>query len=200
MVSVASPPPSFPVSPQFFILPTGSELIRIYNPASQYKTQALTFRTYGPICRFDHQRPPRNNDPGRGIYYAAQSFSCCVVEYFQARVIEFGELQVAIASLTRELKLLDLQGEGAMKAGCNVATVTAVDTVLTQDWSRYFYETYPEIDGLIYGSAHNAEPAIALYERGQAGLQCDETIALAHPDLRPLLREIAEKNNLFLQN
>ena len=197
MVSIASPPPDFPVSPRFFLLPAGSELIRIYNPASKYKTQALTFRTYGPIHRFDHQRPPRNDDPERGIWYAAQTLSCCVVEYFQARVIEFGELQVAIAGVTRELQLLDLQGEGAMKAGCNVATVTTADTALTQDWSRYFYETYPEIDGLIYGSAHNAEPAIALYERGQDALRSTESIALAHPDLRPLLRDIAEENNLF---
>lgn len=84
-----------------------------------------------------------------------------------------------------------------MKAGCNVATVATADANLTQDWSRYFYEIYADIDGLIYASAHNSESAVALYERAQDGLCCHETIALNHPDLLPALRDIAERNNLF---
>lgn len=199
MAWIALPPPTFPVSPRFQELLAGSELIRIFDPASKYKPQPLTFRTYGPIHRFDHQRPPKKDDPERGIYYAAPTFSCCVVESFQKRVIEFGTCEVAIALLTRPLKLLDLRGEGAMKVGCNVATVAAADTKLTQEWSRYFYEVYPEIDGLLYTSAHNGEPSVALYERVRDGLSCNETIALNHPDLLPVLRDIAERNSLFFE-
>jgi hypothetical protein len=41
--------------------------------------QALTFRYYGPINRFDHHRIPseggRAEDPERGIYYAGFTLS-----------------------------------------------------------------------------------------------------------------------------
>jgi hypothetical protein len=51
---------------------------------------------------------------------------------------------------TRPIKLLDLQGNGAMRAGTVVAISGAADRQLSQKWSRYFYGCYQDIDGLIY--------------------------------------------------
>ncbi len=202
MVAIAQPPPEFPVAPVFSELPAGSEIYRIYDPTTRHRIQALTFRYFGPISRFDHQRWPLDRpdiDPDRGIYYAAPTFSCCVVELFgstQGRLIEIHQQELALATLARPLILLDLQGKGAMKAGLPVAAVVTADRDKSQAWSRYFYEAYPDIDGIIYGSAHNSEPTIALYERAKDSLVCQESIPLTDPTLRAGIVEIALENGL----
>lgn len=50
----------------------------------------------------------------------------------------------------RPIKLLDLQGNGDMRAGTVVAISGAADRQLSQKWSRFFYGCYQDIDGLIY--------------------------------------------------
>lgn len=202
MVVINTPPPQFPVAPIFHELLVGAEIYRIYDPTTRHRTQALTFRYFGPISRFDHQRWSLNQpapDPDRGIYYAAPTFSCCVVELFgsaKGRLIEIHQQQLALVTISRPLVLLDLREKGAMKAGLSVAAVVSADRDRSQAWSRYFYETYPDIDGLIYGSAHNSEPTLALYERAQDGLVCHETVPLADPTLRAGIIEIALQNGL----
>lgn len=202
MVAINPPPPEFPVAPIFYKLPVGSEIYRIFNPTTRHRTQALTFRYFGPIARFDHQRwslAKPDKDLDRGIYYAAPTFSCCVVQLFgsrQGRLIEIHQQQLAIVTLSRPLILLDLRGQGAMKAGLSIAAVVTTDRDKSQAWSRYFYEAHPTIDGLIYGSAHNSEPTIALYERAKDGLVSQETIPLKDPTLRAGIIEIALENGL----
>jgi hypothetical protein len=71
------------------------------------------------------------------------------------------------------MRLLDLRGRAAMRAG-TVAAISAGDHVLSQPWSRYFWEhpeIYGELDGLFYVSAYNGQPAVALYERARDGLE-----------------------------
>jgi RES domain len=51
---------------------------------------------------------------------------------------------------------------------------STADHSRSQSWSRYVREhpeIYDELDGLLYPSAHNGEPAVALYERGRAGIE-----------------------------
>jgi RES domain len=205
MVLLDLPPPKFPPSPSFHLLDTGSQIVRIFNP-NKYQTQALTFRFFGPIHRFDHHRGARSQiDPERGIYYAALTLSGCLVEYFgDTGVIEIADEQVAQVNITRPLTLLDLRGSGAMKAGSVAALAKTADRALSQQWSRYFYETeeiYSLIDGLIYFNAHNDEEAIALYERAHDGLACPETqvVRLSHPNLRPAIQGTALANNLIFK-
>jgi hypothetical protein len=100
VVLIFSPPPSKSPSPLYRTLTAGSALLRIFDP-SRYGTQALTFRYYGPINRFDHHRIPsegeRAEDPGRGIYYAGLTLSCCLVEYFgDIGVIELKAQQICL--------------------------------------------------------------------------------------------------------
>lgn len=205
MVLIAPPPPSRSPNPLHHIIPSGSYLLRIFDP-TRHQTQALTFRRFGPINRFDHQKIPdsgdRDDDPNRGIYYAGFTLSCCLVEYFgDSGVIEIKDEQVARVQLLRDLSLLDLRGSGSLRAGSVAALAKVADRTFSQDWSRYFYEqttVYGTIDGICYFNAHNDEAAIALYERSQSALSCPETqvLALNHPSLRPAIQQAALDNNL----
>jgi hypothetical protein len=205
MVSIAPPPPQNTPSPSFLVLEPGSHLIRIFNP-TQHGAQALTFRHYGPIHRFDHQRGEVPNiDSERGVYYAAFTLSGCLVECFgDPGVIEIKDEEVCRIELTRPITLLDLRGAGAMRAGSVSALAKTADRRLSQEWSRYFYEEqtiYSTVDGLIYFNAHNDEEAIVLYERAMDGLVCppDRIIRLDRPQLRPAIQQAAIDNNLIIK-
>lgn len=83
----------------------GSQIVRIFAPA-KYNTQALTFRFYGPIHRFDHHKAATPQITSEGIYYAALTLSGCIVEYFgDTGVMEIKDEQVAQVNLTRSLTL-----------------------------------------------------------------------------------------------
>ncbi len=210
MVRIDLPPPQITPSPVFFELPLASQILRIFDP-TRYQTQALTFRHNGLRSRFDHHLPHQNgnpqDDPQRGIYYAAFTLSSSLVEYFgDLGVIEIQAQCVAQVTLTRKLELLDLRGSGAMKAGSVAALAKAPDRDLSQSWSRYFYENqqiYTQVDGLLYFNAHinahNDEEAIALFERAKDGLSCpsNQVIRLDHPRLRPAIQQAALDNNLI---
>jgi hypothetical protein len=205
LVIIASPPPQFKPSPLFCDLPVGSKLIRIFDP-TKYQTQALTFRYFGPLHRFDHHNSSLSHpqlDSDRGIYYAALSLSSCLVECFgDTGVISIDEQCVAVVELTRSLLLLDLRGNGAMKAGSVAALAKTADRKLSQAWSRYFSENeqiYRKIGGVIYFNAHNDEEAIALYERAEDGLSCNpnQVIKLDDLRLRPSIQQTALDNNLI---
>ena len=205
MVLIASPPPAKTPSPLYRTLASGSFVLRIFDP-TQYGTQATTFRDYGPINRFDHQRlspaGERAEDPERGISYAGLTLSCCLVECFgDTGAIEIKGQQIGRIQLTRDLTLLDLRANGAMRAGSVAALAKVADRHLSQAWSRYFYERtdlYGQIDGISFLNANNDEEAIALYERAQSALICpdDRILPLAHPSIRPAIQQAALDNHL----
>lgn len=205
MVLIDKPPPSKPPNPLYCTLASGRFLLRIFDPTS-HGTQALTFRTFGPINRFDHQRASptgnRAQDPERGIYYAGLTLSCCLVECFgDTGVIELKDQKIGHIQLTRDLVILDLKDNGAMRAGSVAALAKTSDRNLSQEWSRYFYEQtdqYGQIDGISFRNAHNDEEGIALYERAQSALFCPDTqiMRLDHPNLRPAIQQAALDNHL----
>jgi RES domain len=201
--------------PIFYTLEKGTTIYRIFT--KKYYRSALDFRYHGPLHRFDHQRgnPPRTDykarrchaceDIERGICYVAPEFSSCLVEVFGDRpeAAEITEEHLfAILTAKRNLKLLDIRNNGAMRAGANDATLAKLNRrIVTQAWSRLFYEyqaRYPEIYGIIYGNAHNNQDAIAFYERGEKHLDCEseDVFPLADPKLRGYVLKAAKKNNL----
>jgi RES domain len=202
-------------NPIFHILEKGKRIFRIYR--SEYYPTALSFRAWGPLHRFDHQRgiPPRDNyrpykcQPGkdleRRICYVALTLSGCLVEVFgdtpEAAAIT-REYQLAILSLKKDIKLLDIRDRGAMLAGANEATLAKSEKrALTQAWSRLFYdykEKYQEVQGIIYRNAHNNEEAIVFYERAENYLSCDknDVFALGCPELRGHIIKAARENNI----
>ncbi len=203
MVTISFPPPDS-VSPLFKILNPGTKLRRIFDP-TKYNTQATSFRHYGPIHRFDHQRGSLDEadyDSERGINYWGLTLCCCLVEVFgDTRVIETENKEVALVILNKPIKLLDLQS-GAMNAGTVSGMTQAAQRSLSQAWSRYFYEhpeLYGEIDGLFFNNAHNNEEAIALYERAKPQLDASDvsSLPLDHPSLYTAIADCAIKNNLI---
>lgn len=90
-------------------------------------------------------------------------------------VIDIKDEQVCLVRLVRDLTLLDLRETGAMRAGSVAALAKTADRMLSQSWSRYFYEqtiVYGLIEGIRYFNTHNDEEAIALYERARDALIC----------------------------
>ncbi len=212
MVVISSPPPGHAIAPIHQELPAGSLLVRIFDP-TRYGAQPLSFRHHGPLMRFDHHVgiPPDgspHDDPERGVYYAAwsgadtvQALASCLVETFgDTLLVEMGEKHVAVPTLTRDVRLLDLRGSGAMRAG-TVAAIAKCEHRHSQPWSRYFYETtaaYGAVDGVSYLNAHNDGLAVLLYERSEDALSCPPIAVtrLDDPSLRPLLLSMMLDNNL----
>lgn len=213
VVLLSLPPPKRGVSPVYRDLPIGATLVRIFDPTRR-NAEALTFRFNGPRARFDHHRgdgPDRTptDDPERAVYYAAwsddlsEALSSCLVEVFgDTRIVELGNFHAAMPSVIRPMRLLDLRGRGAMRAG-TVAAIAKCDHRQSQPWSRYFYESesaYGTVDGLMYHNAHNDEPAVMLYERARTAMMChdDAIVRLDQPALQPLLDDLLRANQLTL--
>ncbi|MBW4665788.1 MAG: RES family NAD+ phosphorylase [Chroococcus sp. CMT-3BRIN-NPC107] len=207
MVEIAPPPPKIlPSKPVLYSIDEGECLVRIFDP-TRYNIKPLTFRHYGPVARFDHQRYSKDapaTDEERGIYYTGFTLSCCLVEVFgDKRTIDVGNYCVALVELKRPLSLLDLCGTPAMANGTVVALSSVPQRDISQSWSRYFYENchvYTKVDGIIYNNAHNGERSVALYERATDALNCspNDVMALSHKALRTEIRKVAELHGLIV--
>jgi hypothetical protein len=175
VVRVALPPPDARrrLSPTHHTLGAGTDLFRIYDPAAPNGPRdGAAFRWRGPYARFDHHRGTGRRER-RGIWYGGLTLSCAVVEAFDTGLVEPGTKRLARVRVMRDLLLLDLRGRAAMRSG-TLAAISAGAHTLSQAWSRYLWEhpeIYGELGGLLYPSAHNGEPAVALYERGRAGIE-----------------------------
>ena len=201
MVKIDRPPPKRPVQPIVHALSAGELLLRIYSPG-EWNNTALTFRRRGgPRLRFDHHRDPEQNpdDESRGIHYCARTLEGCLVEVFgDDGLIATQDRRLGALRVERTLRLLDLRGEGAWKAGASQAICSCSSRTISQEWARYFYTTYPGLDGLIYGNAHNAADALALFERADGTLRLEHDLALADPRLRSRLLAAAEALQLVV--
>ena len=219
MIRLAAPPGSTPgegreSSPTIWTLAVERSVYRLFRPSS-FAPTATTWRFNGPRARFDHQRGKLveqtalaqedeapifapADDEKRGILYAAFTLSCCVVEVFDALdFIDPRGWQFARLKLTRDLTLLDLRGKAAMRLG-TVAAISKGSHPMAQSWSRYLYEKFDTIDGLLYNAAHNDERAIALYERAQDALELAREVPLDAKSLRVRLLRVAQTHNLAL--
>jgi hypothetical protein len=202
LVALPPPDPRRRIEPIHHVLPNGIDLFRIYDPGAPHgPSNAKAFRWRGPFARFDHHRGSGKRER-RGIWYAGLGLSCAVVEAFEIGVVEAGTKHLARLRTTRDLLLLDLRGRAAMRAG-TVTAISAADHSLSQPWSRYFWEhpkIYGEIDGLLYLSAHNGDPAVALYERARDGLELPRgrDAALSAPVVLAEVRRVALDHGLVV--
>lgn len=211
MVLISPPPPTVTPRPLYETVKANTPLVRIFNPASRYKTQANTYRFFGPLLRFDHQQPltvkeaikfKGKQDPKRGITYWGYTLSCCLVELFgDTKIVEFQDYSVAIAIIKQPLLLLDIRGTGAMAAGSVAALGSVADRYVSQAWSRYFYEQtdiYQKVDGILYSNAHNGEKAVALYERSEPIISnaSIQTRPLKDRSIRHLIDAAVAENNM----
>jgi hypothetical protein len=198
VVRIDPPPPDRDTDPLIHTLPAASTLLRIYRP-QPFGSTPCGFRYEGPFSRFDHHCAGER----RGIHYSAPTLSACVVEVFgDTGLIEPQGCRLALLRTGQPLTLLDLRGSGAMRAGSVAALSATADRKLSQQWSRYFYGSVVEegrpLDGLLYSNAHNAEAALALYERAETAIGCEADLPLTSPQIRSRLLAIATRHAMTM--
>ena len=172
------------IPPAVHILPTGSEIVRIWFSGSRHASGFAHFRDFGPTAsRFDHHLADGAGRPTSGpraILYAIDAaadphaFTSALAEVFQdTRTIDLraGGPRLTIFQTTRVLSLLDLTGHWTTRAGAS-ASLSSGPRAITKEWSRDFYGAYPNIDGLRYRSAMSggSSLSLALYERGRSAM------------------------------
>lgn len=149
VVRIDLPPPKRPVQPVLHALAANKRLLRIYSP-DQWDNTALTFRRRGgPRLRFNHHSDHEQNpdDQSRGIHYSAPTLEGCLVEVFgDDGLISTQDRRLGSLRVDRLLRLLDLRGEGAWKAGATQAICSYLSRATSQQWARFFYDTDPELD------------------------------------------------------
>ncbi|MFK8032042.1 MAG: RES domain-containing protein [Gammaproteobacteria bacterium] len=157
--------------PATFNLKAGSVWHRLYSRGGDHPTSWDALRYFGPtLSRFDHQVLDEHERPhmqNRGISYFAGDIPTCLAEVFQTtRTIDrkTGHPWLASFKLQNDIALLDLTDTFPVKSGASMKLVSG-PRVYAQNWSRGFYDCFPEIDGLYFLSSMTNRPLVALYER-----------------------------------
>jgi hypothetical protein len=153
--------------------------------------------------------PSRFSDPADRfavVYFGATVMVCFLETVIRDRPdgrlaalpIELAELEAwrcAVAAPTRDLRLIDLQGAGALKLGMPSDAIRARDQALGRAWSAALWEHEAAPDGLLYPSRLNGETNLALFDRAMPAMEIVE----AQPLLaRPELPEIIETLDLAI--
>lgn len=159
------------LSPTIISIPTGTMLHRVYRRGGEHPTVWNAFRHFGPTAaRFDHHlrdHKKRAYLQDRGIFYAATDIITALAEVYQdKRAVNRTANQPWLVSyaLASPITLLDLSGTFPVKAGGSMKLVSGA-TLYAQNWSRGFYDCYPEIHGVYYPSSLTNRPVVAVYER-----------------------------------
>ena len=157
--------------PSLTTVASGQLLHRIYERGGDHPTRWSAFRHYGPLSRFDHHSADEHGSPSfqkRGILYAATDVATAVAEFFQRnrRRVNRTRRQPWLVSfpLAEDVRLLDLTGSFCLRAGASAKLVSGPFTH-AQNWSRGFYDAYPQVHGLYYLSSLTNRPTVVLYER-----------------------------------
>ena len=151
-------------------------MARIYFRGGAYPTQWQAFRYFGPTAaRFDHHLPAADGVgqiQDRGIFYASHDATTCFAEVFQAPVRLIDRKRhnpwLVVFVLQSDLHVLDLTGKFAVRVGASMKLASG-PIADSRNWSRGFYEAYPDILGIQYPSSLTNAPVVALYERADNG-------------------------------
>jgi RES domain len=204
------PPPTAPVDPLFFSLDQETILVRIYK--MRYGS-ALDFNHFGSDGRFDHHEAKRQPNNQRGVYYISpvtdstseddqiKALDSCIAEIAGGTKIIDNKAEVrkvCWVNANRPLKLLDLRDDGASRVGAYNEISPDPDRNKTQAWSRYFHQTYADIDGIIYTSARIRVDAIMLYERAETCLDLQDDVYMSDPGLYPLIVQLAQERGIII--
>lgn len=159
------------LEPDIGTVPAGTQLFRIYRRGGAHPTRWSELRYFGPTsARFDHHLPDANGAPTigeRGISYVSSSVTTALAEVFQVdRAVDTvrGEPWLVGFELARDVNCLDLSGAFALRAGASMQLVSGPRSI-SQNWSRGFYENFPNIEGVLYPSSMTNTTVYAFYER-----------------------------------
>jgi hypothetical protein len=165
------------IAPQTLVLPTDTKLARIYFATGPHPSHWNQFRSVGPTAaRWDHHLPNAHGagvEQERAVYYCAPDVDTCAAEVFQTtrRIDRTRNAPgLVVLSLREAVTLLNLRGAFATKLGASTAIHSGPRSRACA-WAREFYDAYPDIQGLYYGSSMNGHaPAVALNERARGAM------------------------------
>ena len=180
------------LQPKINLLSPTTLVWRVYRSAGAHPYRWNELRYLGPVAsRFDHHLVDAGGGPyeqKRGVAYAAPDLLTCLAETFQAgRHIDLGadEPRVVAFHLIAPVPLLDLSGRFATLAGCHQGIHSSPLYRRTRAWSRAFYDTWPQVQGLLYRSKMAVDlPAYVLFERAAEALPRQPFIDLSLTDRR----------------
>jgi hypothetical protein len=128
--------------------------------------------------------PSRFSDPRRriadnrfGVLYLGESLKVCFLEAVLRDLrngaigdLPLSEIELHIRNyvdveIARELKLVDLRGDAAIRMGVPSDVARASRQSLGRAWSVAFHEHPSKPDGIIYQSRLNDETNLAIYDR-----------------------------------
>jgi hypothetical protein len=193
------PPPAKAPKPVYRKFSPGALFFRVINTKSKYPH--TLFRFHGPFERFDHHREENLSDPVRAVCYCASSLSACIAETCGSSRFIHGNLDIINIEVTEELRLLDICGPNAMKAGTVSALSSTPDHEMSRKWASYFYldtSIFGEIDGLVYFGAHNALECVVLWDRAISKVIEKSKLSITDPSMEKQIYEIADQNNLIV--
>ncbi len=191
------------VGAELRFMSAGRLLWRVYFRAGAHPTTWNRLRAFGPTqARFDHHTRPRRAQRRAVTYLAASGVTCLAEVFQQTRVIDRirGTPWLVGFELGRQVALLDLTAGWPTRAGASMA-LCAGSPARARRWARAIYRTWPEVEGLYYGSAMHAKaPASALWQRAADALPAVPVFhrALSDPALLTPLRNAARELNYGL--
>jgi hypothetical protein len=165
------------IASETLVLPADTKLTRIYFATGPHPSHWNQFRSFGPTAaRWDHHLPNTHNagvEQERAVYYCAPDVDTCAAEVFQStrRIDRTRNAPGLVVFALREaVTLLNLRGAFATKLGASTA-IHSGPRSRARAWAREFYDAYPDIQGLYYGSSMNGHaPAVALNDRAQRAM------------------------------
>lgn len=135
--------------------------------------------------------PRRRVESNRfGVLYLGSSLKVCFLEAIlrdqrdgQVGTLPLGRTALAdraVAAIvpTRELRLIDLRGDGPVRMGIPSDVAGGTEQTLARAWSVAFHEHSEAVDGIIYPSRLNGEHNLAIYGRAVPALRCTGTVPL----------------------
>jgi len=173
-------------------------LVRIYNPS--YGTWKER-RSYGPIpeMRFDHHPPPAGSASGRSVWYAATSLVGALSEVFgnEGKIARGSSRRICFVRLRISLTVLNLAGVAARAFGLDQRIGTDRDYAVCQEWARWFYDQYPEIQGIRWRGRQAGSICIVLNDRVEMDLlELVSDYDIVHPDVWPRIARAAVRAHL----
>lgn len=147
---------------------------RVYHRTA-HVPDGVTFRTFGPLNRFDHHTPPitaKALDPdGRSVIYFGVDLATAACEVFGEALTAHvcSNFRVTLVRPVREIVTYDLdQANAAMAIGAVPALASGnEDRELTQQWAQAIYEDQPaatKVEGIRYRTAYRGDYSIALWD------------------------------------
>lgn len=153
-------------------------------------------RSYGPLVghRYDPHPPPVGDHPDYSVAYTALDIATAAAEVFQTtrRIRAAGDLQLTAWEPIRELRLLDLTRDWALRNRA-AHSLTAAPKPTCRAWSNAIVDTWPDLDGLLAASTLTGRENVVLFQPAADSYPAAPAFSrpLDNPAVRSVLAEAA---------